>query len=148
MGVLGRHFRIHVLRYMYSKGLLGATVVQTKILERANVPVFLSGLGDEIPARTLTWGYLVIASAMVMERTLRFVPASCFRICVTFLNPKCPLCAIYPPICSSAPFQPRRGRVLVLASDGTRMMILGESTTLLVGCHPPGAAGLGTSRPI
>ena len=44
---------------MYSKGLLGATVVQTKILERANVPVFLSGLGDEIPARTLTWGYLV-----------------------------------------------------------------------------------------
>ena len=29
VGVLGRHFRIHVLRYMYSKGLLGATVVQT-----------------------------------------------------------------------------------------------------------------------
>lgn len=87
MGVLGRHFRIHVLRYMYSKGLLGATVVQTKIIERANVPVFLSGLGDEIPARTLTWGYLVIASAMVMERALRFVPASCFRICVAFLDP-------------------------------------------------------------
>jgi len=74
---------------------------------------------------------------MVMERTLRFVPASCFRICVTFLNPSARCAQFTRQFVPAHLFSPD----LVLASDGTRMIILGESTTLLVGCHPRGAAG-------